>query len=155
MTWRRIKAGSWRDTDLELVFIHEILSPLAAAEKQNGTTNVDAVARLLSTFLDEASERSNTSSGADHDDGLGGVGRQLEVGVADVNRDVDAIVLVAGAVQLVGQTKGRRVGVSVLLLLQSEQVVGGDATERVFSTNDHGRLDDGGDGNLLGLDERR
>lgn len=72
-----------------------------------------------------------------------------------MNRDVNTIVLVAGTVELVGQTERRRLGISILLLLQGQQVVSGDAAERVLSADNHGRLDDGSDGNLLGLNVGR
>jgi hypothetical protein len=72
---------------------------------------------LLSTLLNETAEGSDTSTRTNHDDRLAGVRGELEVGVTNMDRNVDAIILVAGACKLVALTERCRVGVAVLLLL--------------------------------------
>ncbi|KAI6769385.1 hypothetical protein HG531_010489 [Fusarium graminearum] len=69
--------------------------------------------------------------------------------------DMDTIVLVAGTCKLVCLTKRCWAGVAVLLLLQGKEIVGSDAAERVISARNLLGLDDGGDGNLLRLNQRR
>jgi len=127
---------------------------LPAAEEQDGLADDLAVAGHLSALLDEASEGCDTGTGADHDDRLRRVGGELEVRVADVDRDVDAVILVARSGD--GVVEAVRVGVrvTVLLLLQGEEVVGCDTLDYVRCTRDFDGLDDGCDGDLLGLDER-
>jgi len=70
---------------------------LSAAEEQDCFSDGLAGLGLGGALLDEGAEGGDTRSGADHDDGLGGVRGELEVGVADMDGDVDTVVLVAGA----------------------------------------------------------
>jgi len=72
-----------------------------------------------------------------------------------VDRHVNAVVLVARTGDGVVETVGIGVRVTVLLLLQSEEVVGGDTLDDVRSAGNFDGLDDSCDGDLLGLDERR
>lgn len=68
--------------------------------------------------------------------------------------DVAAVILVARSRD--GVVEAVRVGVrlAVLLLLEGEEVVGGDTLDDVRRAGDFDGLDDGRDGDLLGLDER-
>ena len=64
--------------------------------------------------------------------------------------DVDSVVLVPGAGDGVGESVGAGVRVTILLLLQGQEVVGGDTLEDVRASGELDALDDGGDGgNLL------
>lgn len=126
-----------------------------ASEEQNRLSDWGSGSSLRSTLLDESTERSDTGSGANHDNRLGWVGGELEVGVADVYGDVDAIVLVPGAGDLVGKSVGVWVGVAVLLLLECQEVVGGYTLEGVRARGQLDGLDHSGDGDLGLLDERR
>ena len=127
---------------------------LPAAEEQDGLANDLTIASHLGALLDETSERCDTGTGTNHDDRLRGVGGELEVRVADVDGDVNAVVLVAGSGDGVVEAVRVRVRVAVLLLLEGEEVVGGDALDDVRRAGDFDRLDDGCDGDLLGLDKR-
>ena len=62
-------------TYLEFLLIHEIFTSLSATEEQQSLANVDAIAGQLSTFLDETTERSDTSTRTNHDDRLAGIRR--------------------------------------------------------------------------------
>jgi hypothetical protein len=66
-------------TYLPFLLVDEILVLLPAAEEQDSLANNLAVASHLGALLDETSERRDTGTGADHDDRLRRVGRQLEV----------------------------------------------------------------------------
>lgn len=138
-------------TYLPLVLVHEVLGRLAAAKEEQSLANLLAVLGLLHALTDEATHGRNTGTGTNADDGLGGIRGELEVGVADMNGDVDTIVLVTGASEFVGKTKRARFGLAVLLLLEREEVVGGDTAEGVITTRKLGTFDNGSDGNLLGL----
>lgn len=140
---------------LELILVDEILITLATSEEQHGSTNLLALGGQSSTFLDETAERSNTSTGTNHDDGLGGVGGELEVRVADVDGHVDAVVLVAGTSDRISQTMriGRRI--TILLLLESQEVVGGDTLDHVRGTRQTNGLDNSSNADLVLLNRRR
>lgn len=142
-------------TYLPLRLVHEILSRLSASKEQESLANFDSILSLLGTFLNESTERGNTSSRANHDDGLTRVRGQLEVGVTNMDRNVNTIILVARTHDFVALTKGCGVGVTILLLLQGQEIVGGNAAERITTSRNHLGLNDGSDGNLLRLDQRR
>ena len=57
-------------TYLPFLLVEEILALLPAAEEQNGLSDVLAIASHFRALLDETSERRDTGTGADHDDGL-------------------------------------------------------------------------------------
>src|SRR3954465_14609847 len=114
---------------LELIFVEEVLVALTASKEQKCRSNLLTLGGESSTFLNESTERRNTSTGANHDDGLGGVRGELEVGVADVDRHMDTIVLVAGTGDRVSQAMRIGRGVAILLLLQRQEVVGGDTLD--------------------------
>jgi hypothetical protein len=141
------------DTYLEFVLVDVVLVALATSEEQKGSSDLLALGSESSTFLDETTEGSDTSSRTNHDDGLGRIRRQLEVGVADVNRNVNSVVLVARAGDGVGQTVGIGLRVTILLLLQGQEVVGGNTLDHVRGTGQANRLDDSGDADLILLDQ--
>ena len=71
-----------------------------------------------------------------------------------MDRHVDTIVLVARTVDRVSQAVGIGRWVTVLLLLKSQEVVGGDTLDNVRSTRQTNRLDDSGDADLILLNQR-
>lgn len=142
-------------TYLPFVLVHEILGRLAAAKEEQSLANLLAVLGLLDALADETTHGSDTGTRTNADDGLGGIRGELKVRVADMDRNVDAVVLVAGAGDFVGKTEGAGLGIPVLLLLECEEVVGGDTAEGVITTGKLGTFDDRSDGNLLGLFEGR
>jgi len=103
---------------LPFVTVKEVFRLLPTSEEEEGAADVLSCFGLGSAFLDERAEGCNAGTGSDHDDGFGGVGRELEVRVADVYGDVNAIVLVAWTGDFVGKTVGIRRGIAVLLLLE-------------------------------------
>ena len=142
-------------TYLPFVLVHEILGRLAAAKEEQSLANLLAVLGLLNALADKATHGSDTGTGTNADDGLGGIRGELEVGVADMDGNVDAVVLVTRTHDFVRKTKGAGLRVTVLLLLESEEVVGGDTAEGIITAGKLGGLDHGGDRDLLGVFERR
>jgi hypothetical protein len=124
-------------THLPFLFVHEILSGFPAPEEEDRLANLLAILRHLAPLTNEPTEGSNTGTGANHDDRLGWVRGELEVGVADVDRDLEAVIFVAWAVNLVREAKGSRVRVAILLLLESKEVVGRDTAERIVTAREH------------------
>lgn len=93
-------------TYLPLLLVQEVLISITATKEQNRRSNVLATFSQSSSFLDEATERRNASTGSDHDDGFGRIRRQLEIGVANMDWDVNSIVLVARTSNSICQTMG-------------------------------------------------
>ena len=58
------------ETYLPFFLVNEVLTLLPAAEEQDSLADVLAIASHFRALLDETSERRNTSTGANHDDGL-------------------------------------------------------------------------------------
>jgi hypothetical protein len=129
-------------TYLPLVRIHEILGLLSAAKEQYCLSNVLACFGLCGTLLNETTERCNTSTGTDHNDGFRRIRRQLEIRVTHVNGNVNSIVLVARSCDGVVQAMRVGVRVTMLLLLQRQEVVGCDALEDMWRAGLLKRLDD-------------
>lgn len=69
--------------------------------------------------------------------------------------DVNTIITIPGASDLIGETKRTRVRLAILLLLEGQKIIGGDTPERVFTARQMLALDDGGDGDHLRLFQRR
>lgn len=111
--------------------VDEIFIAFAASEEQKSGSDLLALGGESSTFLDETTEGGNTGTRTNHDDGLGRIRRQLEVGVADMDRHVNSIVLVARTGDGVSQAMGVGLRVTVLLLLEGQKVVGGDTLNHV------------------------
>lgn len=57
-------------TYLPLLLVKEVLALLPAAEEQDGLADVLTIASQFRALLDETSERRDTGTGANHDDGL-------------------------------------------------------------------------------------
>ena len=119
---------------LKFIRVQEILVTLTATKEQKRGANLLALSGQGSTFLDESTERSHTGTRTNHDDRLGRVRGKLEVRVTNVDRHVDSIVLVARTSNRVGQTMRIRSGITVLLLLQGQEVVGGHTLDNVVVT---------------------
>lgn len=146
--------GDWGETYCPLFLVEEVLGLGPATEEEDGLANGLASSRLCGAFLDEGAERSNTGPWADHDDRLGWVGRQLEVRVADVDGDVDTIVFISWAGDFVGEPVWVWVQVALLLLLKCQEVICGDALERLGARWEINGLDNGSDGDLVLLNQR-
>lgn len=150
-----VQPVSQKSTYLPFILVEEILVTVTAAKEQNSSADLLALGSQSSTFLNEPTERSDTSAGTDHDDGSRGIRGQLEVGVADVNWDMDSIVLVAWTSDIVSLAVGIGRWVSVLLLLQSKKVVRGDTLDDVGSTGQASRLHNSSNTDLVLLDKGR
>ncbi|KAI6759516.1 hypothetical protein HG530_010196 [Fusarium avenaceum] len=68
--------------------------------------------------------------------------------------NMDTIVLVAGACELVGLTERCWVRVTILLLLQGKEIVCGNSAERIISARNLLGFNDGSDRDLLRLNQR-
>jgi len=142
-------------TYLELLLVEEVLIALTATEEQQSSSDLLTLGSKSCTLLDETAERSNTSTGTNHDNGLRGIGRQLEVGMTDVNGNVDTIILVARTGNGVSQAVGVGRGVAILLLLQSQKIVGSDTLNHMRSTRQTNGLDNSSNADLVLLNQRR
>ena len=151
----RTGAENATSTYLPLILIREILGRFPAPEEEERLSNVDTVLRLSSSLLNKRAERCDASAWPNHDDGLGGVRWKFEVGVPDVDRNMNPIVLVAGTHDLIGSAKRRGIVVTILLLLQGQDVVGRHAAERCVASRDGLILDHSGNRDGLGLHQGR
>ena len=98
--------------------VQEVLRLPPATEEQHRFANRLTGLGLGRSFLEKGAERGNARSRSDHDDGFRGIRGQLEVGVANMNRHMETIVLVAWARDDIVQTVWIWMGLSMLLLLQ-------------------------------------
>jgi hypothetical protein len=114
-------------TYLPLVCVDKILCPLSAAKEKHGFADCLTIACLLSTFLNETAEWSNTST------------------VVLVSRTVDCIL----------QSMRVRVRVAMLLLLKSQQVVGSNTLQHVRSSWNLDGFHNSGDRDLVLLHQGR
>ena len=123
-------------TYIPFIFVKPIFSLPSATVEKDCLANILAIFGLLGAFLHEAAEGRDTSARTDHDDGFAWVGGEFEVGVADMDRNVEAVVFIAGTIDGVGEAVGRWFGVTVLLLFEGEEVVRGNAFDNVAGAGD-------------------
>jgi hypothetical protein len=75
--------------------------------------------------------------------------------MTNMNRNVNAIILVSRTSDRVLQAMGVRLRVTVLLLLEGQKVVSSDTLENVGCSGLLARFNDSSDGNLVLLHKRR
>ena len=147
--------GRGRETYLELVLVQEILITLPAAEEQDNGTNLFATGSQCGTLLDETTEWRNTGTRANHNNGTSRIRRQLEVGVTNMDRNMDTIIFIARAVDRISQTVRIRRRVTILFLLESKQVVRGNTLDHMRSSRKANGLNDSSNTDLVLLDQTR
>ena len=142
-------------TYFPFTLVEEILGASATPIEENRLPDFLAGLCLRGPLLDKASEGGNTGAGPDHDDGLGGIRWELEVRVPYVNRNMDAVVFVTRAVDSVCEAVRIGIRITVLFLLECEEIIRRNALENVFGARHADLFDDSGDGNFGLLGQRR